>query len=101
MRYHDSKIQCELTLSPRVNVMSAWCLGIIGLHIYEREKREREFCRIDELVIGLTKSPTALHVCVMSVVTPNTILTSCAVGLYFARSPSPMYVTTYSIYCGL
>ena len=38
MRYNDSKIQCELTLSPRVNVTSAWCLDIIGLHIYEREQ---------------------------------------------------------------
>ena len=39
------KIQCELTLSPRVNVTSAWCLDII-----DREKWEREFCHIDKWV---------------------------------------------------
>jgi len=47
MRYHDSKIQCELILSPRVNVRvrlpSAWCLDIIGLHIYERENEKGNF----------------------------------------------------------
>jgi len=40
MRYHDSKIQFELTLSPRVNVTSAWCLDIIGL-TFTREKYEK------------------------------------------------------------
>ena len=40
-RYHDidSKIQCELTLSPRVNCQCNVCVvfGHIGLHIYERK----------------------------------------------------------------